>query len=126
MTEAEEGHSWQGDQRELGGWLWKEAHRLWQLFLWGRSGRQLDCQGGLRLQCPDTPLRAPALIVWPYGAMRGKVTADKVGGMRVSRTWRPANQLEARVMSWQGWTGLPRAQAEGMDRKGGFELHFLG
>lgn len=37
MTETEERYCWQGDKLELGGWLWKKARVLWQLFLWGRS-----------------------------------------------------------------------------------------
>lgn len=44
----------------------------------------------------------------------------------MSRTWRLVNQLEAQVVPWKVWAGLPRAQAEGMYRKDGFELHFPG
>lgn len=48
VTEAEEGHSWQGDKRELGGWLWKETCRLWQPFQGGGHGEvELDWQDGL-------------------------------------------------------------------------------
>lgn len=47
MTEAEERYCWQGDKLELGGWLWKKARVLWQLFLWGRSVSRAGLLGGL-------------------------------------------------------------------------------
>lgn len=69
MTEAEEGRSWQGDTRELGGWLWEEARCLWQPFLQGRSRRQSSSgRVGCGLQHPDSPKDSslgPVAIWWP-------------------------------------------------------------
>lgn len=68
------------------------------------------------------PLKTLALVLWPHGAHQGaKVAAYELGGHEGGQ------DLEALVVSWrEWWPGLPTLQAEGMDWKGGLELHFCG
>ena len=68
MTEAEQGHSWQGDKPGLGG----RPSGCGSRSQWGRSGRQSwAARVGCGLQGPDPPLRPPALVLWPCGDPKG-------------------------------------------------------